>query len=268
MSPADALQRVPRAAFIPEVVWVRRDDGWAVPLRRADDPDRWMELVMSGESVITQVDDGVTEKGVWPTSSASAPHIVAAMLDALDVEAGLKVLEVGTATGYNAALLAELAGPSNVTTIEIDPGLAAHARAALHEAGYPLQVVTGDGTGGYADNAPYDRVLATAAVCELPYAWVRQTRPGGLIVAPWGPTVHPDEPLAVLEVGDNGVAEGRFTVPAWFMPMRGQRVPQDVRGRTRAMWVELGRPDAARFGLTVTHAGQRVWLDTPDRPIG
>ncbi|GGV10056.1 hypothetical protein GCM10010182_32290 [Actinomadura cremea] len=235
----------------------------AVPLRREDDPDRWMDLVRSDDSIITQVADGATEKGTWPTSSASAPHIVATMLKALDVEAGMKVLEIGTGTGYNAALLAELAGASNVTSIEVDPVLAENARTALRRAGHPVRVVTGDGADGYADNAPYDRVIATAAVCELPYAWVEQTRPGGLVVVPWGPTVHPDEPLAVVTVGEDGTAEGRFTDPAWFMPLRGQRMPQDVRHRTREKWEAQGRPDASRFGVTVTPEGQTVWLDEP-----
>lgn len=62
----DLLRRVPREAFVPDVVWVRRDDGWAVPLRRADDPDRWLELVRSDDSIITQVDDGATELGASP----------------------------------------------------------------------------------------------------------------------------------------------------------------------------------------------------------
>lgn len=263
----DLLRRVPREAFVPDVVWVRRDDGWAVPLRRADDPDRWLELVRSDDSIITQVDDGATERGVWPTSSASAPSIVATMLEALDVEAGMKVLEIGTGTGYNAALLAELAGPQNVTSVEIDPGLAEQARAALARVGCDVQVVTADGTHGHAANAPYDRVIATAAVCRLPYAWVRQTRPGGLILAPWGPTFHPDDPLVVLTTGEDGTAEGRFTCPAWFMPMRDQRMPQDVRHRTRKRWEEMGEPAVTRFGLTVTATTQRIWLDHPDNLV-
>ncbi len=184
MNVDELLRRVPREAFVPDVIWVRRDDGSAVPLRRADDPDRWLALVRSDDSIITQVDDGATERGVWPTSSASAPHIVATMLEALDVEPGMKVLEIGTGTSYNAALLAELVGPQNVTSVEIDPGLAEQARAALARAGCHVQVVTGDGTHGHAANAPYDRVIATAAACRLPYAWVRQTRPGGRILAP------------------------------------------------------------------------------------
>ncbi|WP_131739341.1 methyltransferase domain-containing protein [Actinomadura roseirufa] len=268
MNPAEALRRVPRENFIPDLIWVRRDDGWAVPLRRADDPERWLEMVRDGDSITTQVDDGATEKGTWPTSSASALHIVTTMLETLKVEPGVKVLEIGAGTGYNAALLAELAGPSNVTTIEIDPDVAEQARAALARSGYGVKVVTGDGTHGHADGAPYDRVIATAAVYELPYTWVEQTRPGGFILAPWGPTVHPDEPLALLRVSEGGTAEGRFTCPGWFMPMRGQRVAQQVRHETRETWEKQGKPALSRFGITVTNHGTRIWLDSPDNPIG
>jgi protein-L-isoaspartate(D-aspartate) O-methyltransferase len=263
----ELLLRMPREAFVPDVIWVRRDDGWAVPLRRADDPDRWLEMVRSDDSIITQVDDGATERGTWPTSSASAPHIVVTMLETLDVAPGMKILEVGTGTGYNAALLAELVGPENVTSVEIDPGLAEQARAALARAGRHVRVVTGDGAHGHPANAPYDRVIATAAVCRLPYAWVRQTRPGGLILAPWGPTFHPDDPLAVLTVRDDGTAEGRFACPAWFMPMRDQRMPQDVRHRTRERWKAMGEPAVSRFGLTVTAMTQHLWLDHPDNEV-
>ncbi|MFG2251003.1 hypothetical protein [Spirillospora sp. NPDC048823] len=103
MNVDELLRRVPREAFVPDVVWVRRDDGWAVPLRRADDPDRWLELVRSDDSIITQVDDGATERGIWPTSSASAPHIVATMLETLDVQPGMKVLEIGTGVRHEVA---------------------------------------------------------------------------------------------------------------------------------------------------------------------
>lgn len=267
MNVDELLRRVPREAFVPDVIWVRQDDGLAVPLRRADDPDRWLKLVRSDDSVITQVDDGATERGIWPTSSASAPHIVATMLEALDVQPGMKVLGIGTGTGYNAALLAELAGPQNVTSVEIDPVLAEQARTALARAGCHVQVVTGDGTHGHAANAPYDRVIATAAACRLPYAWVRQTRPGGRILAPWGADVPPRRSTGGPH--RRGGRDGRraVTCPAWFMPLRDQRMPQDVRPRTRKRWEEMGEPAVSRFGLTVTATTQHIWLNRPDNPV-
>lgn len=262
-----ALEAVPRELFIPDTIWIRREDGWAVPLRRADDPERWRQACLSDEPVITQVDDGAEDKGVWPTSSSSAPHVMATMIDALDLDEGMRVLEIGAGTGYNAAILAHIAGAENVTTVEIDATLADHARHALRRAGYPVEVVTGDGIHGYPDNAPYDRIIVTAAVHEVPYAWIEQTRPGGLILVPWAPTFHPDGPLAALTVRADGTAEGRFGSPAWFMPLRGQRRSQRVLQQARERWVAAGKPDATRFGVTVTPDGQRIWLDSPDNPV-
>jgi protein-L-isoaspartate(D-aspartate) O-methyltransferase len=262
-----AFEAVPREPFIPELVWVRRVDGWAVPLRRKDDPDRWRALVHSDDAITTQIDDGAADKGIWPTSSCSAPHVVRQMLELLDLEPGHRVMEIGTGTGWNAALMAEIVGPENVTTIEIDPAVAEQARANLAEVGCPVQVITGDGEAGSPADGPFDRVIATAAAAELPHAWVQQTRPGGLILVPWAPTFHPDGPFARLTVSAAGLAEGRFVAPSWFMPLRGQRISQPVRNSYRERWADAGRPAIDRFGITVTPAGQTIWLDSPDNPV-
>jgi protein-L-isoaspartate(D-aspartate) O-methyltransferase len=179
----------------------------------------------------------------------------------------MRVLEVGTGTGYNAALLAELVGAGNVTTVEVDATLADQAGRALHAAGYPVTVVSGDGTHGYPENAPYDRVIVTAGVHHVPYAWIAQTRPGGRLVVPFLGTFHPDSPLVVLTVREDGTAEGRFGGPGWFMPLRGQRLPQRVRNRAEERWAEAGKPDTTRFGITVTPEGQQIWLDSPANPF-
>lgn len=264
------LAAVPRAAFIPSTIWMANPDGWMRPLHRRDDPDQWAEIVASGESVVTQLDEGAARsRGIWPTSSASAVPIVAAMLEALDVHPGMSVLEIGTGTGYNAALLAVLASSDGqVTSVEIDPDLSELARVNLHSVGGPpVRVVAGDGQDGCSDGAPYDRILATGAVTSLPRAWVEQTRLGGRIVAPWAPTAHPDEPLAVFTVTGPGRAEGRFTRPAAFMPLRGHRLAQAARQQARQAWHELGAPTMERFGVTADAAGTRVWLDDPANVI-
>jgi protein-L-isoaspartate(D-aspartate) O-methyltransferase len=169
------------------VVW-RQDrnavgDCDLVPLRRTDDPDTWLELAYANASVATQVDDGFPAGdgcGFEVSSSASMPAVVAQMLGALDVEPGRRVLEIGTGTGYNAALLAHRLGAERVVSVEVDPAVAEHARRALDHAGFgAVTVVTGDGAEGYRPGAPYDRVLATVAVGQVPPAWVAQTRPGG-----------------------------------------------------------------------------------------
>ncbi|WP_445548533.1 rRNA adenine N-6-methyltransferase family protein, partial [Frankia sp. CiP1_Cm_nod1] len=119
-----------REDFIPDVVWVGRADGWLVPLDRAEDPEGWLALVSSGDSIVTQADDGERDDGlgIFPTSSSSAPVVMSRMLDLLDVRAGMNVLEIGAGTGYNAALLAGRARGGRVTTVEVDPAIAEHAR--------------------------------------------------------------------------------------------------------------------------------------------
>jgi protein-L-isoaspartate(D-aspartate) O-methyltransferase len=269
MNAADIRKAVPREAFVPETIWIRRDDGWAIPITRQDDPHEWERIVNADdEPVITQVDDGATGKGTWPTSSGSSPEVMAVMLNALDVRPGMRVLEIGTGTGYNAAVLATIVGAENVTTVEIDETIAGHARAALGRAGYPVHLVVADATDGHPPNAPYDRIIATAAVHQIPPAWIRQTRPGGLIVVPWGPTFHPDWPLCRLSVLPDGTAAGRFIGPSSFMPLRGQRLPQAVIHETERRWAAAGKPDCTRYGITVTGQGQHIWLDTPGSTVG
>lgn len=130
----------------------------------------------------------VTKRGAdgASLSSASQPSIVATMLEQLNVAAGLRVLEIGAGTGYNAALLRELVGPAGqVTTVEIDPQVADQARAALAATGYPdVHVVTGDGARGHQPNAPYDRIIVTAGAWDLPSAWWEQLTNGGRLVVP------------------------------------------------------------------------------------
>lgn len=279
MTPGEkAVATVDRSPFIPDTVYVSSDTtGWLVPLHRADDPDRWDTLIHSDEPVVTataydprlpeHLRDPATGRGVMATSSSSAPPIMARMLDALALAPGMRVLEIGTGTGYNAALLTHLTGPGTVTTVELDPELATHARAALDTTGYQVSVITGDGAAGHPSGAPYDRVVATAAVHTVPYPWVNQARPGGLIVAPWAPTFHPDGPLVVLTVGEGGTAQGRCVGPAHFMPLHSQRVDPGEVNLLYEKWDSEGVPDCTRFGVTITPAGQRVWLDTPDNHI-
>lgn len=156
-----------------------------------DDPQSWQDYADADVPIVTQWDDGLhrgTEPGTEPTSSASMPSVVFRMLRDLDVSPGHRALEIGTGTGWNAALLAYRLGAGNVVTVEVDRAVAAAARTALERFGLAVRAVHGDGLAGRPDGAPYDRVIATCAVRTLPYAWVAQCRPLGVIVAPWGPT--------------------------------------------------------------------------------
>jgi protein-L-isoaspartate(D-aspartate) O-methyltransferase len=248
-----ALATVPRHEFLPDTVWVDHDGpGPGLrPLHRAEDPDRWLELAYSDDAVITQVDDGHPSgpglAGRMPTSSASSPLIVAVMLAALDAQPGHRVCEIGTGTGYHAALLAHRLGGERVTTIEIDPAVAAHARGALAATGYGrVCVVTGDGARGYPPHAPYQRMVATAAVHRIPYPWVVQTCPGGRILLPWATSYT--EALVGLTVDEHGSATGTIIGESAFMCLREQR---EWRGSVAA--VVGGDEDRVETGSTTLH---------------
>ncbi|XVQ12171.1 methyltransferase, FxLD system [Spirillospora sp. CA-255316] len=119
-------------------------------------------------------------------SCASQPDIVAMMLEQLHVEPGNKILELGAGTGYNAGLLAHLAGPTgHVTTIDVDGDIVDGARTALAAAGIVnVTVILGDGALGHADNAPYDRIIATVGAHAVPHAWLNQLAPTGRLLTP------------------------------------------------------------------------------------
>ena len=234
-----AFTEVPRHEFIPELVWRYDRDTSAhcdlIPLCRRDDPQRWLELAYANAAVKTQVDDGhpIGEAGCGRevTSSASMPAVVAQMLAALEVEPGMRVLEIGTGTGYNAALLAHRLGPEHIVSVEVDPAVAEHARHALAAAGFgAVTVVSADGADGYLPGAPYDRVISTASAAEVPHAWVAQTRPGGRVLTPWGTPYYPGGLLA-LTVHRDATATGRIVGPAAFMWLRAQRIPRYTLSR-------------------------------------
>ena len=156
-----ALRAVRRHLFVPEV-----------PLE---------EAYAVRSAVVTKRDP----HGV-PLSSASAPSVVALMLDQLDVLPGQRVLEIGSGTGYNAALLAELTGPTGqVVTVDVDPECAARARAALARTGHTeVDVRTCDGALGTGDESRFDRIVVTAGAWDVPPAWFDQLSVGGRLVLP------------------------------------------------------------------------------------
>jgi protein-L-isoaspartate(D-aspartate) O-methyltransferase len=256
-----AFLAVPREVFIPRVIWRYAGDE-LVPLRRDDEPAEWLRRAYGPRYVITQVDDGTPAgpdgQGTVPTSSASRPDIVALMLAAGNLERGMRVLEIGTGTGYTAALLAHYLGARNVTSIEIDPVLATRARAALERAGYgEVTVITGDGAHGDRDRAQFDRVLSTVAAPRVPYAWIEQTRPGGLVVTPWYSAYKPAGLLS-LTVQPNGTATGSLVnTTISFMPLRDQRI-------TRAAAADLVRDiDTPDISDTDLHASDVCNDDAP-----
>lgn len=217
------FERVPRHVFVPRFE-VSEWEGPSIPADRAVDPDHWLELVYSDRPLVTRTDDQGTS-----ISSSSAPRIMAFFLDALDIEDGCSVLEIGTATGYNAAILCERVGSENVTTIDVDPELVATARAHLAVAGYAPEIAAADGLGGYPPRAPYDRIVATCSVHRIPAAWVDQLRPGGVLVAPLREGSF-EAVLVALRKREDGSAMGNlYREPVSFMRLIGDVEPAAPR---------------------------------------
>jgi methyltransferase of ATP-grasp peptide maturase system len=279
-----AFAEVPRHAFLDRFFRATGDGRWLAVDR--SDPD-WLHLVYTDQVLITQLDDDPDRWAVArrsgpvpgvPTSSSSQPAIMAVMLTVLDVRGDDRVLEIGTGTGYNAALLCHRVGADRVTTVDIDAGLAAAARDRLAALGYAPTCVTGDGALGHDAGAPYDRVLATCSVAAIPLPWLDQTVPGGLVVT----TLH--RPLGAglvrITAGEGATGEGRVLAEdGRFMPLRAHRLatgdrPADGDTRPTALGADVLVGNRSRFefyaGLAVpgTTAGAdrdgAVWLGHPD----
>ncbi|UJW33803.1 methyltransferase domain-containing protein [Saccharothrix sp. AJ9571] len=222
-----AFEAVPRETFLSRF-FVPVGGGWRA-VARGD--DGWLDQVYTDQVLVTQLDG---DESAWdraragevvtgtPTCSSSMPTIMAIMLEALRTGDGARVLEIGTGTGYNTALLCHRVGAPNVSTVDIDGALVRTAGAALAEAGYEPESVTGDGARGLPGSAPFDRVLCTCAVSGIPPAWVEQTRPGGLIVTTLNRPIGAGLVRLVAEEG--AVAHGRvLSQDGRFMPLRAHR---------------------------------------------
>jgi protein-L-isoaspartate(D-aspartate) O-methyltransferase len=157
-----------------------------------------------------------------PLSSSSAPRVMAAMLERLELEPGMRVLEVGTGSGYNTALLKTLVGPSGrVVSIDIDRELSRAARCALRAGGYAARLLCGDGRDGYARAAPYDRIIATASTARIPRAWRDQLLSHGLLEAPVEVSAEGTQAITTFRrVGAR--LESVAVIPGRFMPMRSE----------------------------------------------
>ena len=151
----------------------------------------------------------------------SQPLIVALMTHLLDPQPGDVVLEVGTGSGYQAAVLAELV--SQVYSVEIVEELATDAAGVLARLGYDnVTVRAGDGYAGWPEHAPFDGIIVTAAAEEIPPPLLQQLKPGGKLVIPVGEE-HGYQELLLVEVGDNGQVRERSMLPVRFVPLTGER---------------------------------------------
>ncbi|MGG8409564.1 methyltransferase domain-containing protein [Streptomyces sp. 12297] len=281
-----AFEAVPRHVFVP-YYYVGRGAGNDRLWGEDPDPARqaaWLRGVYADAPLATRLRDGEL------VSSSSQPSLMAKMLHALDVGDGDAVLEIGTGTGYNAALLCHRLGDDLVTSVDLEEEITESARAHLALLGYHPVVVTGDGARGCPGRAPFDRIIVTCTLPMIPFAWLGQCRPGARILAPLSTG------LIALRVRDAEFAEGGFLhTSAYFVPLRGGSrapytthagggLPYDVLENERFhfmltltagalgprealdLWRHEGRPGRERFGVTVGPAGQWSWLDDPQGP--
>jgi protein-L-isoaspartate(D-aspartate) O-methyltransferase len=155
---------------------------------------------------------------IGENQTISQPYIVALMTELARPDASHRVLEIGTGSGYQAAVLAEIV--NHVYTIELEPSLAQRAATVLDALGYQnVTVRTGDGYAGWEEHAPYDIVIVTAAPDHSPQPLIDQLKPGGVMVVPVGPISAAQE-LRVLEKDSSGKVTSKVVAPVRFVPLR------------------------------------------------
>jgi methyltransferase of ATP-grasp peptide maturase system len=226
-----AFRAVPRHHFVPGY-YTPDDGGWREHTR---DESGWLEAVYDDRTLITALADDHGPRGVQqiPVSSSTTPALMAHILEELDIAPGMRVLEIGTGTGYHAAVLCAALGQDNVVSVELRPELVSAAGQRLAELGYHPVLRAADGENGLAEHAPYDRIIATCAVTAIPAAWISQLAPDGVLLTDLKGGLSAGN-LIKLSRDGGGALSGRF-LPWWagFMPIRHEQhiVPVPVPHR-------------------------------------
>lgn len=214
-----AFEAVPRHLFAPR--FTLPDNLGRRTLDAADSAQReeWLRAAYVTDALLTEFDAPDI-----PTTSCSAPSVVATMLESSQAADGDTVLEIGTGTGWTAGLLAHRLGSAAVTSVDVNPRCVADARARLHRLGLTPTLAVADGYLGYPPRAPYDRIIATASLRKVPPAWLNQIRPGGTILTDLRGDFAGN--LARLTIDTDQSAHGRFLPETVrFMPLRSAEQP-------------------------------------------
>lgn len=214
---ARAFARVDRRCFV-DTIWVVDETGRRHARRLSAEPeDVAQELVYADTVFFTCVD-----ASGWPLSSSTRPSLMARMLERLELEPRMKVLEIGTGTGYNAALIAEIIGAGElVTTVDVHPEVIDQTRLALLRAGYgAIDVSCRDGAEGCPQRAPFDRIVSTVCCSDVSPRWAEQLSAGGLMLIP---LQHGGPNMAwLMRLSSTGEGlVGRVAAPCRFMSMQG-----------------------------------------------
>jgi protein-L-isoaspartate(D-aspartate) O-methyltransferase len=219
-----AFRATPRECFLDRIFQYHRKSGrWREIITRDPGPEE-LPLLYSDRALITRLSPHQVGEPETPISSSSQPSLMAQMLEDLRPEPGMRILEIGAGTGYNAALLAHVAGPGQVVSIDVDRAVLAeawdHLRRAAPFAERQVELKHSDGRSGYPARAPYQRIMVTAATPDLEPAWLEQLAEDGFLLAPLA--LAPGLAYLVRGTVRQGIFHGRLTRAAYFMPLRGE----------------------------------------------
>jgi protein-L-isoaspartate(D-aspartate) O-methyltransferase len=245
-----AFRSTPRHRFLDRVYHFQRQPGKWREVRTNRLGRNELRLVYSDRALTTRLSVATPGHPAVPISSSSQPSLMAQMLEDLHLAAGLRVLEVGTGTGYNAALLAALG--CRVISLDVDRRVLAEAADHLRAfSERRVELRHGDGRSGCPAFAPYDRIMVTASTPDLEPAWLAQAAEEGVVQAPLA--LAPG--LAFLVQGQvrGGVFEGRLTRPAYFMALHAEGTDLGEEARSRYL------PGPA--GLTALKAPWADWIE-------
>jgi protein-L-isoaspartate(D-aspartate) O-methyltransferase len=216
-----AFRATPRHRFLDRVFhYQRRQERWREIITRDPGPAE-LRLLYSDRALITRLSDQPSNPTAVPISSSSQPSLMAQILEDLHLEEDCRVLEIGAGTGYNAALLAHVVHAGQVTSVDVDREVVAEAWDHLRV--FPerrVNLVHADGRRGLPENAPYDRIVVTAATPDLEPAWLEQLANEGIVLAPLA--LAPGLAFIVRGTVHQGEFQGRLTRAAFFMPLRGE----------------------------------------------
>jgi protein-L-isoaspartate(D-aspartate) O-methyltransferase len=215
----ESFRATPRHRFLQRVWHYQEQNGGWREVSTQTPGRQELRLLYADRALTTRLSEPAPGLPPMPISSSSQPSLMAEMLEDLRLEPGLKTLEIGAGTGYNAALLAHVVG--RVISLEIDRRVLAEAEEALRA--FPdrrVELRQGDGRLGCPEEALFDRILITAAALDLEPAWLEQLSEDGLLLTPLD--LAPGLAYLVCGTCRGGVFEGRLTRPAYFMPLRDE----------------------------------------------